>query len=53
MSGTTGQLRHITEVSEDVLEEQVDESVDASLTEDYPNDTNEEILHYISRVTNN
>jgi len=52
VSGTTGQLRHTTEVSEDVLEEQVDESVDACLTEDYSNDTNEEILHYFSRVTN-
>jgi hypothetical protein len=46
-ASTTGQLRHITEESfEDAIDDQV---VDSS--EDVPNDTNEDNLHYFSRVT--
>jgi hypothetical protein len=47
-ASTTGQLQHITEESfEDAIDDQV---VDSS--EDVPNNTNEDNLHYFSRVTN-
>jgi len=49
-NSSSGQLRHITE---ETFEDVVGNSVDADdSTEDYSNDTNEEVLHYFTHVTN-
>jgi hypothetical protein len=49
---TMGHLCHITEMSDDGGEDQSEELGVACLTDDVTNDTNEEILHYFSGVSN-
>jgi hypothetical protein len=49
-NSSSGQLHHITE---ETFLDTVDNSVDADVSpEDYCNNTNEEVLHYFTRVTN-
>jgi hypothetical protein len=50
-STSTGQLRHLTEIPEEVVDESIEDTTDPCSPEELANDTNEEVLNYFSRVS--